>query len=200
MTIRVSKVPEPELPGGLVFEPGFLSAAEEAELLAYIRRVEFRTFAMHGVTAKRRIKQFGWHYAFQGARITETEPIPSEFDEIRRRAAVVAGIGPSEWAEALVIEYQPGAGIGWHLDAPSFDLVAGISLHGACRMRFQTGTGADRKTSALELPPRSMYLLAGEARSKWQHMIPPAKELRYSITLRTLKRKMTGPFLGGDKR
>ena len=28
---------------------------------------------------------------------------------------------------------------------------------------------------------------AGEARWSWEHSIPPAKELRYSITFRTLK-------------
>ena len=35
-------------------------------------------------------------------------------------------------------EYRPGAGIGWHRDAPPFGIVAGVSLAGTCRMRFQT--------------------------------------------------------------
>jgi alkylated DNA repair dioxygenase AlkB len=38
----------------------------------------------------------------------------------------------------------------------------------------------------LELAPRSMYVLAGEARWKWQHGIAPTPGLRYSITFRTL--------------
>jgi alkylated DNA repair dioxygenase AlkB len=37
------------------------------------------------------------------------------------------------------------------------------------------------------LEPRSGYVLAGKARTSWQHSIPPTKELRYSITFRTLR-------------
>lgn len=173
-------------PSGLIFVPDFLTQNEESDLLRFIQTLEFRTLQMHGVTAKRRVKQYGWHYAFQSYKLTPTDPIPADFTDIGHRAAALASIHPSEWAEALVIEYATGAGIGWHRDAPAFGIVAGISLGGACRMRFQTGTGTDRTSYALELPPRSIYLLTGEVRTKWQHMIPPTKELRYSITFRTL--------------
>lgn len=179
---------ELELPPGLIFVPEFLSEREESELLVFIRGLEFRSFQMHGVTAKRRIRQFGLHYAFQSYELTPADPIPEAFSGIRGRAAELAGIEAAEWAEALVTEYRPGAGIGWHRDAPAFGVVAGISLAGACRMRFQTGSGAERRTAAMELPARSMYLLTGEARWKWQHMIPPTREPRYSITFRTLRR------------
>jgi alkylated DNA repair protein (DNA oxidative demethylase) len=128
-------------PPGLMLEPEFLSESEERDLLAFIERIEFRTFQMQGVRAKRRIKQYGWHYAFESYRLTETDPIPSEFEVIRHRSAVLAGIDPWQWAEALVTEYSTGAGIGWHRDAPAFGIVAGISLGAACRMRFQTGVG-----------------------------------------------------------
>jgi DNA oxidative demethylase len=174
-------------PPGLIFLPEFVTQAEEIGLLDLIRSMDFRTFQMHGVTAKRRIKQFGWHYAFESYQLTPADPIPTAFDSIRARSAALADIDPSEWAEALVTEYAPGAGIGWHRDAPPFGIVAGISLMGACRMRFQTGTGPGRVTSAIELPPRSIYLLTGEVRAKWQHMIPGTRELRYSITFRTLR-------------
>jgi len=154
-----------------------------------IQALDFRTFQMQGVTAKRRIRQFGLHYAFQSYQLTVTDAIPAEFDEIRTRSAALAGIDAAEWAEALVTEYQAGAGIGWHRDAPAFGLVAGISIAGSCRMRFQTGTGAARQTAAIHLSPRSIYLLTGDARTKWQHMIPPTRELRYSITFRTLRKR-----------
>jgi alkylated DNA repair dioxygenase AlkB len=36
------------------------------------------------------------------------------------------------------------------------------------------------------LQPRSIYILAGEARTDWEHSIPPLNALRYSITFRTL--------------
>ena len=38
------------------------------------------------------------------------------------------------------------------------------------------------------LEPRSGYVLAAASRTSWQHSIPPAEELRYSITFRTLRK------------
>src|SRR4051794_25760187 len=176
--------PSDSAPLGLVLVPEFITTAEESDLLAFIGGIEFRTLQMHGVTAKRRIKQFGWHYAFESYKLRAADPVPAEFASIRARSAALAGIDPSDWAEVLVTEYASGAGIRWHRDAPAFGIVAGLSLAGRCRMRFQTGAGSSRITSAIELPPRSIYLLTGEARTKWQHMIPPTRDLRYSITFR----------------
>ena len=178
-----------EFPGGFVFEPFFLRLEEEAELIRFIETLEWRSFQMHGVMAKRRIVHFGWHYSFESYRVTEAEPIPAIFEPARERAAALAGIPASAFSEALVTEYQPGAGIGWHRDAPPFGIVAGISMAGSCRMRFQRGKGAERQVAAIELPPRSIYLLTGEARSVWEHTIPPTKELRYSLTFRTMRRE-----------
>jgi alkylated DNA repair protein (DNA oxidative demethylase) len=183
---------ESSAPPGLIFLPDFVMASEEDDLLAFIRAVEFRTLQMHGVTAKRRIKQYGWHYAFESHQLTPADPVPEEFRSTAMRSAAVAGIDVSQWAEVLVTEYATGAGIGWHRDAPAFGIVAGLSLGGACRMRFQTGEGPARMTHAIELPPRSMYLLTGEVRNKWQHMIPSTRELRYSITFRTLRKSRKG--------
>jgi DNA oxidative demethylase len=189
VAVRNRAAVEATLPPGLIFLPEFLTQDEEANLLDLIRSMDFRTLQMHGVTAKRHIKQFGWHYAFESYRLTPADPIPAAFDSIRARSAAMAGIDASEWAEALVTEYAAGAGIGWHRDAPGFGIVAGISLMGECRMRFQTGMGPARATSAIDLPPRSIYLLTGEVRTKWQHMIPATRELRYSITFRTLRKR-----------
>ncbi|MFL6354519.1 MAG: alpha-ketoglutarate-dependent dioxygenase AlkB [Bryobacteraceae bacterium] len=188
MAVRNRAAIQASLPPGLLFFPEFVTPSEESDLLNLIRSMDFRTLQMHGVTAKRRIRQFGWHYAFESYQLTPADPIPAEFGSIRARSAALAGIDASTWAEALVTEYAPGAGIGWHGDAPPFGIVAGVSLLGPCRMRFQTGTGPARVTSAIELPPRSIYLLTGEVRTKWQHMIPATRELRYSITFRTLRK------------
>jgi alkylated DNA repair dioxygenase AlkB len=141
---------------------------------------------MHGVESKRRVAQFGWHYSFDSFRLTVAPPVPPEFLPIRDRAAAIAGVEAGQFSEALVTEYEPGAGIGWHRDAPPFGIIAGISLAGSCRLRFRRGEGKDRVTAAIDLPPRSIYLLTGSARKDWQHTIPPTKELRYSITFRTV--------------
>jgi hypothetical protein len=72
-----------KLPPGLIFFPDFLTSIEEERLLAFIQTLDFRTFQMQGVTARRRIRQFGWHYAFESYQLTPADPIPAEFAEIR---------------------------------------------------------------------------------------------------------------------
>jgi alkylated DNA repair dioxygenase AlkB len=177
------------LPVGFVLISEFLTSEEESRLLQFIGGLEFHEFQMRGVTAKRRVLQFGWHYSFESFKLTSAAPMPAIFEPVRERAASVARIPAEDFAEVLLTEYRPGARIGWHRDAPPFGIVAGVSLAGSCRMRFQNGVKENRETAAVELPPRSLYLLTGEARTKWEHTIPPAKELRYSITFRTLRKR-----------
>jgi alkylated DNA repair dioxygenase AlkB len=88
----------------------------------------------------------------------------------------------------LVTDYSPGAGIGWHRDAPPFGIVAGISLGAEGRMRFRKRVD-HRQTAALPLTAGSLYLLTGEARTDWEHMIPPVESQRFSITFRTLRKE-----------
>ena len=177
------------LPEGFVLTPDFLTPAEEAELIALLPALSYGQVRMHGVVAMRRVAQFGWHYSFESFRLTPAPDPPPQIAALRARIAPLAGIAAGDFSEILVTEYQAGAAIGWHRDAPPFGIVAGISLGGACRMRFQKGSGADRIKAAVALPPRSIYLLTGAARSEWQHTIPAVRELRYSITFRTLKRQ-----------
>jgi alkylated DNA repair dioxygenase AlkB len=117
------------------------------------------------------------------------DPIVLHGREARRTARHFGLVEPEELAEILVQRYPPGATIGWHRDAPAFDIVVGISLGGSARLRFQRGKGEQRRVFEVALEPRSGYVLSGAARSSWQHSIPATKELRYSITFRTLRRK-----------
>jgi DNA oxidative demethylase len=66
--------------------------------------------------------------------------------------------------------------------------VIGVSLLSACRMRFQRRSRDRRLVYALDLEPRSGYVLSGSARWAWQHSIPATKALRYSVTFRSLRR------------
>ncbi|MEO8754753.1 MAG: alpha-ketoglutarate-dependent dioxygenase AlkB [Casimicrobiaceae bacterium] len=97
-----------------------------------------------------------------------------------------AGIAPAAFVHALVSEYRPGTPIGWHRDKPDYGIVVGVSLAGWGRMRFRPFAAPDaRHTVALDLAPRSAYVMRDAIRWDWQHSMPPTKELRYSITLRT---------------
>lgn len=183
----------PDTPAGFHYREDFIDAAEEAALLDDIRRIEFANFEMRGVVAKRRVAFFGASYDQGDA---PSPPIPGFLRPLVIRAAGWAGIESDVFAMALINEYRAGAPIGWHRDAPQYDIVAGLSLLSSCRMRFRpyvspgaTATAGSRRTATHEivLPPRSAYLMTGESRSGYEHSIPPVAELRYSITFRTLR-------------
>jgi len=171
---------------GFQYSPEFVSRDEESALVAGIRALEFRSVVMHGVTARRRVVQFGQHYRFQSRSISPAHPIPEFLWPLRDRAAALTTAPSEAFGEALVTEYQPGAGIGWRVDAPAFGIVVGVSLLGHCRMKLRPSTGSG-KIVTIGLEPRSVYVLAGTARWQWRHSIPPANELRYSVTFRTLR-------------
>jgi alkylated DNA repair dioxygenase AlkB len=71
-----------------------------------------------------------------------------------------------------------------------FGIVIGLSLLSPARMRFRRNVRGERRSYEVTLEPRSGYVLAGEVRNAWQHHVPPAKALRYSITFRTLRKGM----------
>ena len=177
-----------ERPDGLVYRPELLDEDEERDLLAFMEAVDFREIVMRGQTAKRTVRHYGWDYEYESWNLVRADPLPAELEPVRERAAQLGGVEPEALAQILVSRYPPGAAIGWHRDAPMFGAaVVGVSLGSACRMRFQRGKGNERSVFDLVLDPRSGYVLAGPARSAWQHSIPATKELRYSITFRTLR-------------
>jgi alkylated DNA repair protein (DNA oxidative demethylase) len=176
-----------EPPPGFHYHAALLTDEDEAALVSHVRAFELTPIQMRGRIARRRTKHFGWVYGYESWRITPGPPIPEALQPLRARAAALAGVEADELVEVLVTEYPAEAGIGWHRDAPQFGAVIGVSLLGACRMRFQHGTGAGRQTYTTVLEPRSAYVLDGEARWHWQHSIPPVKAPRYSITFRALK-------------
>jgi alkylated DNA repair protein (DNA oxidative demethylase) len=176
-----------ELPDGFVYRPEFISDEEERELLQKIEHLEFSTLTMHGVIARRRVVHYGWLYAYESFKISPGPEIPEFLRPLRERVAQFAKVESETLAEALLTEYPPGATIGWHRDAPSFGVVLAVSLAGFCRLRLQKGKGEERQTAELVVEPRSLYMLTGPVRDHWRHSISPTRELRYSITFRTLR-------------
>ena len=186
---------QPKLPGsgpeieGLRFRDNFITPDEELDLLDRIRSLDFLQMKMRGVVARRRVIHYGVNYSFETFKASEGPPIPEFLLPLRERAAAFASVRSDDLAEALLTEYAPGAPIGWHRDAHPFDIVVGVSLLSACRFRFRRGKVRAWETVDIPLPPRSAYVLTGPARTEWEHSIPPVKELRYSITFRTLRKK-----------
>ncbi len=177
-------------PEGWVYEPEILTEAEEAAVVERVAALPFREVVFRGFTAKRRVVQLGWVYDFESRGLTPTTPPEPWLDPLRVHAGRLADTDPAAFEEILLTEYQPGAQIGWHRDAPPFGAkVVGVSLLGTCRMRFRRPIGDTWETWAQVLEPRSAYVIGGEARTTWYHSIPATTELRYSITFRTLKRR-----------
>jgi alkylated DNA repair dioxygenase AlkB len=161
-------------PDGLVYEPEFIAAAEEAALLAAVRGLPLEEARYKEFTAKRRVAIFD---------------TPPEFLlPLRDRLAAWMQLPATELSYTLINEYRPGTALGWHRDSPEYESVAGVSLGTACRMRFRPwphAKGRSRETLELLLEPRSAYIMRGSVRWAWQHSVPAVKELRYSITFRT---------------
>ena len=181
--------PKAAMPEGLEYRPGLLSPEEEQLLAERFRELPFKEFEFQGFLGKRRTVSFGWHYAFDGSGLHEAAPMPDFLMQVRDKAAKLARLGADALQHALVIEYAPGAGIGWHKDRPVFGDVVGISLLAPARMRFRRKTSDKWERASLMAKPRSAYLLKGPARTEWEHSIPPMEALRYSITFRTLRPK-----------
>jgi alkylated DNA repair protein (DNA oxidative demethylase) len=175
---------------GLLYVEDFISVEEERELLGFIETLDFRPVVMRGQAAKRTVRHFGLDYDYESGELVAADPLPAPLTALRGRCAALIERERSDLVQILVSRYPPGAGIGWHRDAPMFgSKIAGVSLGAPCRMRFQRTVAGARRVAECDLAPRSAYVLTGAARWSWQHSIPATKALRYSITFRTLKRR-----------
>lgn len=183
----------PQLPEGMRLDEGFLGLEEERELLAHIRTLPLTNAEYLQYTARRRTMNYGGKYDFAHQQLNAAPPIPAWLEPLKRRAAEWARLDPAKIAQALVSEYVPGTPLGWHRDVPDYEHIVGISLAGKAVMRLRRypprrpDGGPARADLKLTLLPRSIYTLQNEARWGWQHAVSPTRELRYSITFRTMK-------------
>lgn len=164
-----------------------ITPTDEAALTAHIDAAPLAPFQFGQWRGKRLTTHYGSGYDFSRHRLDPAPPMPDWLLALRDELAPLAGLDPAMLAAALLIRYDPGAGIGWHRDRPQYDDVIGLSLGApaAMRLRRRTATGFERRT--LELPPRSLYRLSGEVRWDWEHSIVPQAEKRWSITFRALR-------------
>jgi alkylated DNA repair dioxygenase AlkB len=182
-----SDAPAPVLPKGFKYQPDLISATEEQDLLRQIETLAFKEFEFHGFLGKRRVVSFGWRYDFNDRELQRADDIPPFLLPLRERAASFGELGLGSLQHVLVTEYSPGTAIGWHRDKAVFAEVVGISLLSPCRFRLRRKRGNGWQRTAIVAEPRSGYVLAGPARTEWEHSIPPVDQLRFSITFRNFK-------------
>jgi len=191
MMAGAPRLVEHDLPPGFHYRDHFITEADEGALLDAIAGLTFSDFEMRGVVARRRVAFFGQSYD----RVT-AGPLPAFLWPLRARVAQWARVDAEAFAMALINEYRPGSPIGWHRDAPQYDIVAGISLLSECRMRFRPYRSPSSPsphparqlaTHQIVLARRSAYLMTQESRTAYEHHIPSVAQLRYSVTFRTLR-------------
>ena len=193
MTPRVASIAQDtfaglsDLPEGFRYKPHQIDAVTERSVIKELRRLDFAPFQFHGFEGKRRVVSFGWRYDFNGGGLQKAEEFPAFLLPLRDAAAATFGLEGPELEQAMLIEYGPGASIGWHKDRPVFGDVIGISLLSPCTFRFRRKAGTTWERRSITAEPGSAYVLQGLARNEWEHSIPAVSEQRYSITFRSLR-------------
>ncbi|MEH3041320.1 MAG: alpha-ketoglutarate-dependent dioxygenase AlkB [Sphingomonas paucimobilis] len=175
----------PLLPG-LSTRANLITADEERMLIDRIDATDLEPFRFQGWTGKRLTTSFGWSYDFEVGRPKDAPPMPDWLLPIRDRAANFAGLAPEALIQALLIRYDPGAGISWHRDRPIYGHVLGVSLGDPATMRFRRRRGGGFDRVSVPLDPQGGYHMSGPARHEWEHSIAPMERPRWSITLRSL--------------
>ncbi|KTW01987.1 alpha-ketoglutarate-dependent dioxygenase AlkB [Sphingomonas sanguinis] len=175
----------PALPG-LITRHDLIDPADERMLIDRIDATDLTPFRFQGWTGKRLTTSFGWSYDFEVGRPKDAPPIPDWLRPFRDRAARFSGLEPATLIQALLIRYDPGAGIGWHRDRPIYGHVLGISLGEPAVMRFRKRHAGGFDRVSVPLDPRAAYHMSGPARYDWEHSIAPMTRPRWSITFRSL--------------
>lgn len=177
-------------PDGLEYHEGFLTPAEEADLLAQVGTSEWLT------DLSRRVLHFGFKYDYSNRRLDETArigPLPEWLTclTLKIREAASVDVKPfldqqRPFEQAIINEYEPGQGIAPHIDRDCFGpVVATVSLGSGINMDFVRSATSENHVERLE--PRSLLLLYGEARVAWRHGI--AKRRKDKWQGQTLERK-----------
>lgn len=183
--------PEPDstasLPKGMYYEPHFLAAPVQSDLLAAIDDREWSQ------ELKRRVQHCGFRYDYKARRVDRSMHLgglPDFVHGVLEELRVHDAVG-STFDQLIVNEYFPGQGIAAHVDCePCFDdRIAVVSLGWTYEMEFQHTES--RSVTSLMLAPGSLLVLSGPARYEWTHQIRPrlkdrgvTRRRRVSLTFR----------------
>lgn len=122
------------------------------------------------LTVDHRVQVYGYHYNHRDRTAYRIGDIPVWARDLptRLRDEGYCSRLPNQ---LVVNDYPPGAGIFQHIDQAVFgDVVIAISLGSMCLMRFTPQISG--VVEELLLEPRSLLVLSGDARWRWQHEIP----------------------------
>ena len=181
---------------GLTLKTDYISESEETDLLAALEHGPWEN------DWRRRIQQYGVGYSDSGGKPSWIRDFP---DWLRTLAERVGKDSRMErFPENCVInEYIPPFGIAPHRDYPAFGQnISCVSLGSDIILDFVSSDRTQRVP--VFVPTRSLWTIAGAARSKWLHGIAPRltdvidgerrkRGRRVSVTFRTAKDPSTVP-------
>ncbi|HMK04265.1 MAG TPA: alpha-ketoglutarate-dependent dioxygenase AlkB [Ferruginibacter sp.] len=180
----------PVLPAGFSYSPGFITEAEELQLIKTIEQFDLQNMKFHEYEAKRKVISFGQGWSFTEQQLKQGNPIPGEFDFLVERISNHLQILKASIAQFLITEYPVGSVINWHRDAPPFETIVGVSLLADCTFKLRPHDKEKQTRSAtisLPVQRRSFYIMTGVSKNAWQHCTAPVEKVRYSLTFRTLR-------------
>ena len=187
--------PQATLVPGSTIHHDFISPAEEASLLAFLNNPSKCTWR---TDLSRRTMHFGGTYCLMPAKASTPSPtkpqilqapsMPEELNWILQRMVDRGIFQPKQKPQFCIVnEYTGSLGISAHTENFQFsEPVVGLSLLSTCPIRFhelfepydgsvRSGkAGKARRTGRVvdvEMPGRSLLVMSGQSRWRWQHEI-----------------------------
>jgi hypothetical protein len=154
-------------PEGFAYQPDLITADEELALVRQFEDLNFKPYEHLGYLGARRIASFGRRRGADGVMVETGEALPDFLASLLDKVAAFTGLAKETFRHALVTEYAPGAGIGWHRDRPPAVAIAGVSLLSPCTFRMRRKAGDRWERVSIIAAPRSAYLMSGPSRGDW---------------------------------
>jgi alkylated DNA repair dioxygenase AlkB len=149
---------------GLEYHPDYVDQDTHDRLLSSVDQHAWQTTLDHHV----QVYGYRYHRGADAAHLIGELPAWSTALATRLHRDGFFAVVPNQ---LVANAYEPGTGFFDHIDQAVFgDVVVSISLESTCVMRFTHLESSDSKELLLE--PRSVLVLAGEARWHWKHGIP----------------------------
>ncbi len=191
--------------GGADYQSAFISANEEKVLMEAIDRQNWSN------ELRRRVQHYGFRYDYKERIASEDQRIGEmpEWVVFLCDRLVERGVFPTRPDQLIVNEYEPGQGIAPHTDRDCFGpVVASVSIGSDCMMDIYHTPRLKTDSFQITLKRRSLLVLRGLARERWQHGIRSNKsdfqdnlkiprKRRLSLTFRTMNHSSSGSNLSG---
>jgi len=148
---------------GLLYIPNYITAHQHDQLVGVIDSQAWR------LDLTRRTQQYGYLYEHKARTADLSARLGDLPDWLQGLAQQMGhdGIVPDTPDQAIINEYEPGQGIGPHVDSPEHwgEVVTSLSLCSAAVMDLTHGG----EVVPVLLEPRSLIVFRGEARHGWKH-------------------------------